>query len=316
VASRGSGVWPSRLAPESHGICGDPVQGKQNPPSFADEPYLVSTEPQRTYHAGQVVEFQVGVATHHMGHYEFRICNRPLDTEHFGSAGEAQACLDSWLLERATPDASCVANDPRADCQPIDEKHPERWYLPPPTSMETQVAGATFSDSEASPLPAVTELHSMRYKIPVGLTCERCTLQWYWSTGNTCFYDKDYWRYFQNMKLLGWNAEAWAPHVFQPWATEANTVCGAHKFPEEFFNCADISVLAASSLSQTKQRQHLRLRRSAHAVMEKDRHMAVRGMGLVQKGSTLGRRPADASDLEDEVAWTPEDLDMAIEGEL
>lgn len=30
VQERGQGMWPTRLAPESHGLCGDPVQGKSN----------------------------------------------------------------------------------------------------------------------------------------------------------------------------------------------------------------------------------------------------------------------------------------------
>ena len=37
VKARGGGVWPTRLAPGSHGLCGDPVQGKSNPPTLADD---------------------------------------------------------------------------------------------------------------------------------------------------------------------------------------------------------------------------------------------------------------------------------------
>jgi hypothetical protein len=93
----------------------------------------------------------------------------------------------------------------------------------------------------------------MRYKIPASLTCEACTLQWYWSTGNTCFYDGDYLTYFRAMEDLGWNAAAWAPNAVQSWATRENTACNAQRWQEEFWNCADISIVmgSGSDSSQT-----------------------------------------------------------------
>ena len=162
VKERGGGVWPTRLAPESHGLCGDPVQGKDNPPTFKDETYLKKGPITATYHPGEIVEFQIAVfgrqemngsfggnrllnrvwtynrvsdlivskvSTHHMGHYEFRICDRALDVSTLSSAAEGQSCLDQWLLQRAPPLADCQVNDQRGDCQPIDPKHPERWFL-------------------------------------------------------------------------------------------------------------------------------------------------------------------------------------------
>lgn len=102
---------------------------------------------------------------------------------------------------------------------------------------------------DTSSLPAATELRKMRYKIPANLVCEKCTMQFYWSTGNTCFYDADYFTYFRNMKAAGWSAEQWAPHVFASWANAENTVCmGALKqtFTEEFWNCADIKIIQGS----------------------------------------------------------------------
>merc|ERR1712151_825787 len=49
----------------------------------------------------------------------------------------------------------------------------------------------------------------------------------------------------------GWSEiEKWAPHVLQSWATADNTVCSATRFGEEFWNCADISVVASGSPMQ------------------------------------------------------------------
>merc|ERR1712151_1469898 len=54
----------------------------------------------------------------------------------------------------------------------------------------------------------------------------------------------DYLSYFRNLHQEGWSdVEKWAPHVLQPWATGENTVCNSERFAEEFWNCADISVV-------------------------------------------------------------------------
>ena len=142
------------------------------------------------------------MSTHHLGHYEFRICDQALDVSSLSSAAEGQRCLDQWLLERAPPLADCVVNDPRGDCQPMDPKHPERWYLPPAGS-QTPVAGPNFDDSMAPNYPNSAEVHVMRYKIPEGLSCSACTLQWYWASGNSCVYDGDYFDYYRGIAQLG-----------------------------------------------------------------------------------------------------------------
>jgi len=246
VKERGSAVWPTRLAPTSHGLCGDPVQGKSNPPSWKDETYLKSGPITATYRSGEIVEFQVAVSTHHLGHYEFRICDRALDTNTISSPEEGQQCLDQWLLQRAPPLEDCQVNDARGDCQPLDPKHPERWYLPPAGS-QTPVAGQNFDDSMAPSYPSSAEVHIMRYKIPDGLSCTACTLQWYWSSGNSCVYDGDYFDYYRGISQLGWDASAWQPQILATWANCENSCCNSEKFGEEFWNCADIAVLPGGS---------------------------------------------------------------------
>merc|ERR1712048_881904 len=67
-------------------------------------------------------------------------------------------------------------------------------------------------------------------------------------TANTCLYDADYLTYFRDLHAKGWNnVEKWAPHDLQSWATADNTVCNSARFSEEFWNCADISVIGGGS---------------------------------------------------------------------
>lgn len=250
VAARSKHVWPTAMDPPSHGLCGDPVQGSTDPSSLASSPYLVPTPVQRTYSAGAVVEFRVGVSTHHQGHYEFRICDQGLDGSTLSSATAGQDCLNEWVLERAELDSSCGGQDSPADCQPIDAKHPGRWYLPP-VSKGTQTAGLDWNDNMAT--DGIGEYHVMKYKIPETLHCESCTLQWYWSTGNSCLYDGDYLGsdgYFQRNQdafaQMGWDPEEWCPWCMKSWATCENSCCKTGgTFGEEFWNCADIKVQAA-----------------------------------------------------------------------
>jgi len=233
VKSRSQGIWPTMLDPDSHGLCGDPVQGHADPGSIANMEYMQPSQPQRTYTAGSIVEFVVGISTHHWGHYEFRICDRVLDTS-LASAREGQDCLNTWTLQRADPLPSC-GNKLLDDCQRKSANHPERWYLPPPRPG-TQSATVDWSDSFVNAVSPNDEMHRMRYVIPADLSCDHCTLQWYYATGNTCAYDSDYLVHDPGFKF--WN------HYKASWATPGNTVCSnIGVFGEEFWNCADIRVV-------------------------------------------------------------------------
>jgi len=110
--------------------------------------------------------------------------------------------------------------------------------LPPPGS-NTQVAGSNWVDADVQPYSANDEIHVMRYRIPADVTCDHCTLQWYYATGNTCAYDDDYLSFDPGFKF--WQ------HYKASWATAENSVCGPSgngKFGEEFWNCADVRVVS------------------------------------------------------------------------
>jgi len=246
VKKRAHGVWPSKSVAGSHGLCGDPVQGREPYASISEEPYMVPGNVVASFMAGTTAEFRVAIAAHHMGHVEFRICEHALDGSTGETAAEAQECLNKWVLEREAPSEACVPNDADPDCQPLDKQHPERWYLPP-ANYATLRAGEGMDQAMVDMAGAgswATEVYTMRYKIPADLHCEHCTLQFYWSTGNTCLYDGGYFTYFREFQELGWDAAAWSPLTMASWSTCEVSCCGdkTDRYPEEFWNCADISV--------------------------------------------------------------------------
>lgn len=117
--------------------------------------------PQAEWTAGSIVPITVVVTAHHMGHYEFRVCDQVLNS----SVADADACLNKWVLERATPEEAaaafgltppCSRGDSRPHCVPFDANHPERWYLPP----RGEIDGT----------------HTVYFKVPAGLQCDACTL--------------------------------------------------------------------------------------------------------------------------------------------
>lgn len=261
TAEHPRGLWPS--PPYSHGLCGDPVQDRASKKEFwqdwRKEQYMVPTPPQVTYKAGDTVDFKICVHAHHMGFNEFRICETGLDGKTLESIQAGQGCLDKWVLKRAPPREDCVANDRRPDCQPIDKLHPTRWHWPSGmydsmevagllnhSSVQPIIAGTDWNDSwiDSQPqthvnsqdsdvgLQMAGSCYTQRYVIPDDLSCEKCTLQWWWVSGNQCLYDQDVRKYMAQMQEEGW----------QPF-TRAEAICSeVGAYGEEFWNCADITV--------------------------------------------------------------------------
>jgi len=238
VKARGNGKWPSVNDPKSHGLCGEPVQHTPEVPELKDQKYMKAefvNEPQRTYRAGDLVTFKVAVSAHHMGHYEFRICDRNMNADTIASAAEGQECLNKVLLKKAPRNAQHCGNDYTGDCQRDNPKHPERWYVPPPgTKYTARGDTANWDDAEgAKPMSTGSQdIHTMTYVIPADLQCTHCTLQWYLTTGNNCAYDQDYFDHDPGFKF-------WAFYKAS-WANCGNACCKGNG--EEFWNCADIAV--------------------------------------------------------------------------
>jgi len=190
--------------------------------------------PVTTLKAGQMVEFDIRLTAHHMGHFMFRLCNKPLNSATGGLQAE-EACLNENILKRARPEdvhSDCSQNDERGDCQPMDEANPGYWYLPPKKSM-----GASLLNAPGVP-------YKFHYWIPRGFSCERCTLQWSWRTANSCTPHPDAYNcYFQNMTKKGWNAQDWCRGVCTYRGTCPATQGGSVNCGEQFKNCADVRVV-------------------------------------------------------------------------
>jgi len=181
--------------------------------------------------AGQQVEFQIKVTAHHKGHFQFRLCDQTMSSA-VGDLEDQEACLNEHILERVRPEkihSDCQQDDSRGDCQPFDEANPSYWYLPP--SHGSMSANYKFT-----------------YKLPDDVTCEQCTLQWWWSSANSCTPHPDAYRcYFQKMEELGWNAASWCSGACDfrgacPASQGKAVLCG-----EQFKNCADVKITGPGS---------------------------------------------------------------------
>ena len=137
------------------GVCGDPVDGvrKNEAPNGK---YFVGI-PTHTYTVGSVIDVRVDILAHHMGWFWFKIC--PV-TNH--SVEITQECLDQYPLEIV-----------QAPTQPIN---PYEWMIP-----------GTYTDRVEPKweLPA----YRFKLKLPDGLTCDRCVLQWDWKNANRWQWD-------------------------------------------------------------------------------------------------------------------------------
>lgn len=211
-------------------VCGD---GNQWP---ASSNYWKFTNGPTTVVPGGVLQIEIQITAHHKGHFEFSICNKQING---GEATSNQDCLNEYLLERVPPEVTygsdCLPNDRRGDCQPLDDLHKERFYLPPPGSA----VGGKWSKAYNG-----YDIHTMNFYIPADVTCSgKCTLQWRWFTANSCVPKPDYGCYFEKMQRLGWNSDQWCGSYCGTCTNVASTPntyqrgCG-----EEFANCADIEI--------------------------------------------------------------------------
>jgi len=114
----------------------------------------ISTLP--VYAPGSVLDIAVTITAHHRGHFEFRMC----DSAKLSDPKEVTwACLSQNLLKRVSVPG---------EVSPVDTNHPERYYLDPECA------------------PGYNKTVYAKYQIPSNLTCERCVLQWWWVSANTC----------------------------------------------------------------------------------------------------------------------------------
>ncbi|KAI3426866.1 hypothetical protein D9Q98_006812 [Chlorella vulgaris] len=162
-----------------------PVCGDSDP-RLADAGDVVAS-----YAPGAEIDLSVFFSTQHGGRHVFRLCTQP---------NVDNACLASHTLQRA------------------DGGGPYAWT--PTRGGPVPVPGVVWSEVTLLSLPG--QQYTWRYKLPAGVHCERCVLQWWWTTANSC-------------QVPG--APAYVGSDNMAWCDSGPTA-----FPEEFFNCADVRI--------------------------------------------------------------------------
>lgn len=165
------------------------------------------------YISGQEVDFQVKITAHHNGHILFHLC----DLDSCGTKDIDGKCFQQgncYELKRVL-NSACESSDVDTNdtCGPIDESYPNRWYLPCHNRLTDDLYGG--SDG------------SMRYKLPDGISCEHCVLQWQWWSANAC-HAPGVAEYYEKYKPFACNVHV--PNL------------GSCDIPEEFAGCADVKI--------------------------------------------------------------------------
>merc|ERR1719203_128417 len=231
-------------------------------PTCGKESFLNhASGPVTTLTSGQRLQIEIRVTAHHMGHFQFRLCDQTMSSA-FETLADQEACLNQHVLERVRPEdihSDCQANDARGDCQPFDEANPSYWYLPPASAGDAVLLQQPANSSSTRTALAQVKSHSDRsgtvykfhYKLPDGVTCQKCTLQWWWSSANSCAPHPDAYRcYFQKMEKLGWSARAWCSGACEFSGTCPDIQRPATECGEQFKNCADVKIQSGSTPAQ------------------------------------------------------------------
>ena len=132
------------------GVCGDRFDGPRDNEAPSGKYFTATTT--STYKAGSVIDIRVDMQANHMGWFFFKIC--PVTNN---AVEITQECLDQYPLEIVEA--------------PTTRTTAYRWDIP-----------GTYTSSVADgwALPS----YSFKVKLPNGLTCDRCVLQWDWTCAN------------------------------------------------------------------------------------------------------------------------------------
>lgn len=167
MTSKWGGGPPGRGGPRSSermfwDICGNPsysaIQGTTDSMDGFGGP------PVATYEQGGEIEFIVVVNGEHGGIHQFRLCDKKVGSG-LGGVKENAECLDKYFIgEGCTPGSGCGCKDDKCKDQTPhkDANDPIFSHGPAPHN----IYGA----------------HVFKFNLPAGVSCEHCTVQWYWAT--------------------------------------------------------------------------------------------------------------------------------------
>mmetsp|Transcript_49397 Transcript_49397/g.124380 ORF Transcript_49397/g.124380 Transcript_49397/m.124380 type:complete len:507 (+) Transcript_49397:85-1605(+) len=151
-----------------HGICGNAAGVPQT--------YNAVGEVQGKYQAGSIAEFHVVITAHHVGFFEFELCE---------NAGElSEECFMKHRLLKEGCECNC-GSDATNSCLGCQECR--RWWKP---LLEGET-GQTVASGYAGPLlPGQGNLvpyeYIMRFQIPAGVKTSNGVLRWHYMTTNSC----------------------------------------------------------------------------------------------------------------------------------
>eukprot|EP00877_Chromochloris_zofingiensis_P007165 jgi/Chrzof1/2701/Cz11g25210.t1 len=213
-----SARWPNG----KHSLCGDAANDPQ-------QRFMKPGKVTATYKSGSIITIDVLVSTNHYGRFEFRLCPP-------GATNDKQCTK----LQRADNkglswDLPMVAQGSRfhGGAVGMDNLRPARvdtsytWYKQPHTDCAWWKHCDRYDNHP---------VYSLKYKLPKGYSCNRCILQWYYLTGHKCIppcqrSDRYYPNCRNDPKYAGTYLKD-TDYCGNPWAA----------YPEEFWNCADISI--------------------------------------------------------------------------
>lgn len=163
----------------SHGFCGDP-QVEEDGKYGAGAPVV-------TYKSGSIISVEIFITANHGGLHQLRLCPDKKLTER---------CFAAHTLRRVNGNPAGLW------------VHRDGGKAP----------GAKYSLTERHQDGMKGELYTVDFKLPKGVTCKHCVLQWYWTTGSSC-------------DVPG--TPTWMRTSMEP--------CG-DVYPEEFWNCIDVQI--------------------------------------------------------------------------
>lgn len=221
--------------------CGDRSDGSQDhsatgryrsPPG---KPYAAE------YQAGGVANFEYDFTTPHGGYLNFFLCD---------VSGTGDLTRDTFnsgkchLLERAYNAACESGND--SQCGPIDPNHKSRWYAP-----------CRVSDARDQDMIIGGSNGKMSYKIP-NVRMDKAVIMVYWLTSNNCspeglenYYKNGGWHNVKNSNCYGDGGTVGGYRRDHTGTCESQN----GKFPEEFWNCADVKISGGGSAPQAQPAQ-------------------------------------------------------------
>jgi len=182
---------PGRSGPRSDtawawDLCGmGPDPGQQ---AIGDSTFNWAGPTVATYQQGGQITFTVVVNGEHGGAHEWRLCPKKVDASM--SVREAAECLDSILIGRdCTPGQGCgCADDKCKDKTPHNDEKDPFWKTVIKNATIPVCPGNSYFDGKdgkcirTKPDHMQFGAHQFTYTLPKGVSCDHCTVQWYWAT--------------------------------------------------------------------------------------------------------------------------------------